>query len=295
MATRGRRLPGIDLSKQIEALLPFALRKTRLASLLEVLVCPLTEISQRFCEQGDPLFYRANADGSVISLKHHIREVFDIACEIVEENGKPVDFRVMILSGNEIDLIRLEDFISRYKVAGKSFILQWSSLMAEFVDHICERVDYSIEFVEHLCERIDYSIHFSGFMCERIEALHIVATAGHGAGYVSIEIKTDDNKRVKSDLLIRVGVWFKPSYLPDDLLYRTYEITLKTDSFTVNDDFNTFDEDPVRVVIESITPSVDEYYGYLRDKNNIPDSPDERPDGPTEEPTEEPTPVPDPA
>jgi hypothetical protein len=276
----------IDLPRQIGSLLPVMLRKIRMRALLETLFHPLTGISQDFYKQSDGLFYRANANGSVISLRHHIRNALGIDCEITEEtSGRPVDFRVMILSGSEIDLNRLNDFISRYKVAGKSFILQYSPLTAEFIEHVCERADYSIEFTEYVCERADYSIRFTLYVCERIGALHIVANATRGsAGTVVVWIRTRTEEEVKSNLTVRVGVYFNSQA---SSLYRSYELLFRADTVSCQETFNTLDEEPVRTVIEAITPQMDGSYGYLCDESNRPD--------PTPAPTEAPTPGPDPS
>ncbi|MDR1224871.1 MAG: hypothetical protein LBL07_18635 [Tannerella sp.] len=114
----------IDLSKHIRSLLPPLLRSPRMTTLMGVLLAPLKETAKNFEQAAAETGYRLYADGSIISLTHHIKRALGVDVKIVNTPGKEVDgdFRVM-LNTDGTDPERVRDFVERYKIAGKRFVV----------------------------------------------------------------------------------------------------------------------------------------------------------------------------
>jgi hypothetical protein len=261
----------IDLPKLFGCLLPVGVRGTRILSLLHVLLHPLTEISQRIHERGDELFYLAHAEGSVIGLRHHIRKVFGVDCSILEETGGKPDFRVMVLDRKAVDFERMRDFIEQYKIAGKSFVLQWSPLVAAFFDHVCERVNYSAAFFDHACERVNYSASFTGHVCERVEVLYLLADVVQQASEtVTVTLGTHNGKAVKSGVTVRGEVYFRDENNNNAFSRLPFNIGIKTGSSSQTASLVKLAGHAYGTGIESVSPSMDEYYAYRPDESETP-------------------------
>jgi hypothetical protein len=252
-------------------------------ALAEVLLAPLTDVSARFEAFAGDAAYRAYADGSIISLQHHIKRVLGINVFIENTPGGDTDFLVMLNTAGA-DPKRVRDFVNRYRIAGTSFDVQSSPLTAEFIDHRCERVNYTAAFIGHVCEMIEYRIAFVNHTCERMPAVFLEAEVYRSTSTsLSVEVKTSGHTTVKSRLNVETQAYFIDN---GTWIYRNVTVILPSGSSSGYAEIAGAMDRWVWAGcgIAGITPAMDDYYVYLRPASEYP----------TVMPTPTPTPVPTP-
>ena len=112
----------MNWNRLIYCYLPICLRKTGLYALLQVLATPLVSLYGIFQQFRAKMIYQANINPSVIMLRKVIQDECGLLPEIVEGNGMPTDFIVIIPSGlTQSETNRIYAVVNKYKEAGKSF------------------------------------------------------------------------------------------------------------------------------------------------------------------------------
>lgn len=147
----------IDLQQIILDLFPNSIRNLFNSEFLRAQLIPARDVRNDFSLFENNFRYKAAADASTISLRHHIERELDVRCSIEEiPSGKPADFVIKVDSVT--DLIRIMDIANRYKLTGRSFVvaiagMQWTY---EFIDHVTENliVAWTYEFIDHVTESL---------------------------------------------------------------------------------------------------------------------------------------------
>lgn len=112
----------MNWNRLIYCYLPICLRKTGLYALLQVLATPLVSLYDIFQQFRAKMIYQANINPSVIMLRKVIQDECGLLPEIVEGDGMPTDFIVIIPSGlTQSETNRIYAIVNKYKAAGKSF------------------------------------------------------------------------------------------------------------------------------------------------------------------------------
>lgn len=142
----------IDFYELVELLTPTFLRRSRLLSMLRVMVAnPLQRLFVRFHLWRNKSRYEASVSPQVISLIHAIERTFDCVAEITELDGKPYDFLVSIDRSADLNAIR--EFIDRHKLAGKSYVFRLgdAAFSVTWLNHVDEHLveEYSAEWIDH--------------------------------------------------------------------------------------------------------------------------------------------------
>ena len=112
----------MNWNRLIYLYLPLCFRKTGLYALLQVLATPLVSLYDIFRQFRAKMIYQANINPSVKMLQKVIQDECGLVPDIVEGNGMPTDFHVIIPSGlTPSETNRIYAIVNKYKEAGKSF------------------------------------------------------------------------------------------------------------------------------------------------------------------------------
>lgn len=122
-------------------LLPVAIRQSRLGQLMLVLLLPAQLASEELSTYTADARLRSAATWQVQWLEKLLTDALGYAVTITEADGLPVDFRV---SGIKyFDENRARALLNRYKLAGKSYKLEFSDLTiaGRWLSPVCQLTD----------------------------------------------------------------------------------------------------------------------------------------------------------
>lgn len=160
----------INWNRYIIEHLPISLRKIGIYALLKVLLSPILYVYNKYVTYSNKMRQQSAYTPQVCMLVKIIHDELGLISTIEESDGKPYDFRVVVDVANTDVERRLIALISKYKLAGKNFVLNNAAITWQQVwdNYQCEKNDISYVFANYVCERFDLSYQFSDYVCEQI-------------------------------------------------------------------------------------------------------------------------------
>ncbi len=157
----------IDWYKYTLQILPPGLRNRRLFEFARTLIWQLPTVNSELTAWFNDARFRASMNASVMCLQKLLERYLGVKAAITELDGKPADFLVSIQG--TVDEARVKAIIDRYKLAGKTYVFQSSSIAHTlvFTDWVCEEYTevITVIFVDYVCEDdriVPVSVQISG-------------------------------------------------------------------------------------------------------------------------------------
>lgn len=122
-------------------LLLVALRQSRLGQLILVLLSPAQLASEELTTYSADARLRSAATWQVMWLEKLLTDALGYTVTITEANGLPIDFIVSGISYTDETLAR--GLINRYKLAGKSYILEFANVevTGQWLNPVCAQTN----------------------------------------------------------------------------------------------------------------------------------------------------------
>lgn len=150
----------------IKDLLPISIRQVRLIELIYSLLSPLETMHNEMNSFIDKSRLYASCTWQVCWLEYLLKnELSSDEIEITEANGLPFDFKVSGVNYNDRDKAR--GLINRFKMAGKSYYIEYGDLVAaiQWNDPICEKsesLEYLANWNNSICvKEAKYALYLS--------------------------------------------------------------------------------------------------------------------------------------
>ena len=249
----------MNWGKWIIERLPKRLRTVMLFTLCMVYTAFIRREHNEFLEWQKKMKIRMSGSPQVCMLKKVIYDELGVNIEIEEGNGKPYDF-IIKTDFSDVDKERqLFALLNRYKLAGKSYIYENSSVsyLAYWDKFVCEKTIAQAEY------------YWGAFVCERrtIRPETVTLTMNYHYKYDTsfntntvYKVSIVASKAIKSDLLITADMYV-PGY---DTVLNPEFVMKKGDSYF---EVETWVID--RHANEKVKPSYDNYYEYKLSVKNI--------------------------
>lgn len=239
----------IQWEKWVVEKLPQRLRKPRIMALCMVLCLPVERLYSDFLKWKKQARIKAGGSPQVCMLQKIVKDSLDINLQILEGDGKPIDF---IVKTEFIGMDKERQFfalIDRYKLAGKSYSYENA------------KVVYGMGWTGYVCEKGEAAFvsKWGRFVCEKNDRINTITVtyywkydASWGATIIKrLTLKADSP--VKSDLKIKTLMFLLGQ---TEGIEATLELKKGQNFFEVD----TWVMD--RHKNESVSPRSDESYNY---------------------------------
>lgn len=132
----------VNWNRYIIEHLPIALRKVGIYALLLVLLSPVIYVYNKYLSYSDRMRKQSSYTPQVCMLVKIIHDELGLTASIKEENGKPYDFSIDVTVANTDVERRLIALISKYKLAGKNFLLNNAAVtwVQSWGGYVCEEI-----------------------------------------------------------------------------------------------------------------------------------------------------------